>query len=131
MNIKQQNQRYVAHSIINGILASYEETHAIYSRRPLYGFRLCSAVSPPPPPPPSSSSHCGCCPVTHGKPDEPAELGTLPNMDISRLIPPMTDNGKLTGTQFDDFATVMVFEPVVDGKSAPGNPLGISLLVNE
>src|ERR1700733_6505690 len=52
-------------------------------------------------------------------------------MYISRLVPRMTDNGKLTGSQLHSFATVMVFEPVVEGEPAPGNPLRISLLVNE
>ena len=52
-------------------------------------------------------------------------------MNVTRLVPGVTDDRKLTGAQFHGLATIMVFEPIVHEEPAPGNSLGISLLVNE
>src|SRR5271156_5734196 len=52
-------------------------------------------------------------------------------MDVSRLVPGVTDDRNLAGAQFHSLGAVMVFKPVVHGKPAPANPLGIHLLVNE
>ena len=44
--------------------------------------------------------------------------------------PTVTDDGQLAGAGLYCFGTVMVLEPVVDGETAPGNPVRIGLLVH-
>ena len=52
-------------------------------------------------------------------------------MDVGWLHPTVTNDGQLSGAPLYRFGTVMVLEPVVDGKPAPGNPLRIGLLVRK
>src|ERR1035438_1163617 len=51
-------------------------------------------------------------------------------MHIRLLHPAVTYDGYLSGAQFHHLCAIVMFEPVVDREAAPGDSLGVGLLVD-